>query len=34
VAHLEENMAAGDVALDAQDLEGLEGVRQVGRPQR
>jgi aryl-alcohol dehydrogenase-like predicted oxidoreductase len=34
VAHLEENMAAGDIALDAEDLETLEGVRQVGRPQR
>jgi pyridoxine 4-dehydrogenase len=27
VAHLEENMAAGDVALDAEDLAELEGVR-------
>jgi aryl-alcohol dehydrogenase-like predicted oxidoreductase len=34
VAHLEENMAAGDVALDAEDLQTLEGVRQVGRPER
>ena len=34
VAHLEENMAAGDIALDAEDLQTLEGVRQVGRPQR
>jgi aryl-alcohol dehydrogenase-like predicted oxidoreductase len=34
VAHLEENMGAGDAALDAQDLQTLEGVRQVGRPHR
>ena len=34
VAHLEENMGAGDVGLDAQDLQMLEGVQQVGRPQR
>jgi aryl-alcohol dehydrogenase-like predicted oxidoreductase len=34
VAHLEENMAAAHVTLDAQDLEALEGVGQVGRPQR
>jgi aryl-alcohol dehydrogenase-like predicted oxidoreductase len=34
VAHLEENMAAAHVTLDAQDLEALEDVRQVGRPQR
>ena len=34
VAHLEENMGAGDVALDARDLQTLEGVRQMGRPQR
>jgi aryl-alcohol dehydrogenase-like predicted oxidoreductase len=34
VAHLEENMAAGDVGLDAEDLATLEGVREVGRPQR
>ena len=34
VAHLEENMAAGDVALDAEDLETLDSVESVGRPQR
>ncbi len=34
VAHLEENLAAGDVALDAEDVKTLQGVRQVGRPQR
>jgi len=34
VVHLEENLAAGNVALDAEDRETLEGVRQVGRPQR
>ncbi len=34
VAHLEENMAAGDLALDAEDLNTLEGVQQVGRPRR
>ena len=31
VAHLEENLGAGDVELDADDLATLEGVRQVGR---
>jgi pyridoxine 4-dehydrogenase len=34
VAHLEENMAAGEVALDADDLAALESVQQHGRPQR
>jgi pyridoxine 4-dehydrogenase len=34
VAHLEENMGAGDVALDADDLQTLESVEQVARPQR
>ncbi|HEY1568495.1 MAG TPA: oxidoreductase [Solirubrobacteraceae bacterium] len=34
VAHLEENMAAGDVALDADDLTALESVEQTGRPIR
>ena len=34
VAHLEENMAAGEVALDADDLVRLESVEQMGRPQR
>jgi aryl-alcohol dehydrogenase-like predicted oxidoreductase len=33
VAHLEENMAAGTVALDDEDMATLEGVRQVGPPQ-
>jgi pyridoxine 4-dehydrogenase len=32
VAHLEENLAAGDVALDADDLTALEEVEQVGDP--
>jgi pyridoxine 4-dehydrogenase len=32
VAHLEENLAAGDVRLDADDLATLEGVTQTGRP--
>jgi aryl-alcohol dehydrogenase-like predicted oxidoreductase len=34
VAHLEENMAAGEVALDADDLTRLESVEPTGRPQR
>ena len=34
VAHLEENMAAGEVALDADDLATLDSAKQVGRPQR
>jgi aryl-alcohol dehydrogenase-like predicted oxidoreductase len=34
VAHLEENLAAGEVALDADDLATLDAVQQVGRPQR
>ena len=33
VAHLEENMAAADVALDDEDMATLEGARQVGPPQ-
>jgi len=32
VAHLEENVAAGDIVLDAEDLERLEAVQEVGRP--
>src|SRR4051794_20066746 len=32
VAHLEENLAAGDVELDADDLEALEAVEPVGSP--
>lgn len=32
VAHLEENLAAGDVELDEDDLATLEGVGQVGAP--
>jgi aryl-alcohol dehydrogenase-like predicted oxidoreductase len=32
VAHLEENLAAGDVRLDADDLATLEGVTQLGNP--
>jgi aryl-alcohol dehydrogenase-like predicted oxidoreductase len=31
VAHLEENMGAGAVALDDEDLARLESVTQVGR---
>ena len=34
VAHLEENLAAGEVALDADDLARLDSVQQTGRPQR
>ena len=32
VSHLEENLAAGDLALDADDLELLEGVEPAGNP--
>ena len=32
VAHLEENLAARDVTLDAEDLSALEAVEQVGDP--
>jgi len=32
VAHLEENLAAGGMELDGEDLERLEQVRQVGDP--
>jgi hypothetical protein len=32
VAHLEENLAAIDVELDADDLAELDAVEQVGRP--
>jgi aryl-alcohol dehydrogenase-like predicted oxidoreductase len=32
VAHLEENLASGDVALDEDDLVTLQSVRQQGRP--
>jgi aryl-alcohol dehydrogenase-like predicted oxidoreductase len=32
VAHLEENLGAADVPLDAADLERLEGVQQLGNP--
>jgi aryl-alcohol dehydrogenase-like predicted oxidoreductase len=32
VAHLEENMAVADVALDAEDLARLEGVEHLGDP--
>jgi aryl-alcohol dehydrogenase-like predicted oxidoreductase len=34
VAHLDENMASGELALDDEDLAGLESVQQHGRPQR
>jgi pyridoxine 4-dehydrogenase len=33
VAHLEENLASGDVVLDEDDLATLQSVRQQGRPQ-
>jgi pyridoxine 4-dehydrogenase len=33
VAHLEENLAAGDVTLDAEDLETLRAANEVGHPQ-
>ena len=32
LAHLEENLAVGDVSLDAEDLERLEEVEQIGNP--
>ncbi len=32
VSHLEENVAAGELALDAEDLETLAGVRPLGDP--
>ena len=32
VAHLEENIAAGDLALDAEDLERLAAVEEAGHP--
>jgi pyridoxine 4-dehydrogenase len=32
VAHLEENLAAGDLELDAEDLERLEDVKDLGNP--
>jgi aryl-alcohol dehydrogenase-like predicted oxidoreductase len=32
VTHLEDNLAAGDVVLDADDLATLEGVRPLGNP--
>ena len=32
VAHLEENLAAGDVELDADDLATLEDAVQIGSP--
>jgi aryl-alcohol dehydrogenase-like predicted oxidoreductase len=32
VAHLEENLAAGDIELDADDLATLDGVQQAGSP--
>jgi pyridoxine 4-dehydrogenase len=32
VAHLEENLAAGDIELDADDLATLEGAQQIGSP--
>ncbi|MDQ8043653.1 MAG: aldo/keto reductase [Solirubrobacteraceae bacterium] len=32
VAHLEENLAVGDIALDADDLTQLEGATQLGDP--
>jgi pyridoxine 4-dehydrogenase len=32
VAHLEENMAVGDIVLDTEDLDLLATVEQVGGP--
>jgi aryl-alcohol dehydrogenase-like predicted oxidoreductase len=32
VAHLEENMAAADIALDESDLAALENAAQIGDP--
>ncbi len=32
VAHLEANVAAADVELDAEDMAALDGAQQVGRP--
>jgi aryl-alcohol dehydrogenase-like predicted oxidoreductase len=32
VEHLEENLAAGEIELDEEDMETLEGVEQVGNP--
>jgi pyridoxine 4-dehydrogenase len=32
IQHLEENMAAGDIELDEQDMQELEGVTQLGDP--
>jgi aryl-alcohol dehydrogenase-like predicted oxidoreductase len=32
IEHLEENIAAGDIDLDEQDMQGLEGATQVGNP--
>jgi aryl-alcohol dehydrogenase-like predicted oxidoreductase len=32
VAHLEENLAAGEIALDAEDLRALEAVEPVAAP--
>jgi pyridoxine 4-dehydrogenase len=32
VAHLEENMAAGDITLDSEDMQALDAVEQVGVP--
>lgn len=34
VAHLEENLAAAEIALDQEDLDALEGVPPVARPTR
>jgi pyridoxine 4-dehydrogenase len=32
IAHLEENIAAGDIELDAQDMQRLDGATQLGDP--
>ena len=32
VAHVEENLAAADLELDADDLAALEDVKPIGRP--
>jgi aryl-alcohol dehydrogenase-like predicted oxidoreductase len=34
VAHLEQNLAAADIELDADDLTALESVEHVGAPLR
>jgi pyridoxine 4-dehydrogenase len=33
VAHLEENLAVADIALDADDMQALEAATDIGHPQ-